>query len=154
MEGGEGPQLTWSNIVATIAVLCVMAAGAYKIVESEFEFVRSSSGASVAQLTAQIIQNRHDIEKIRDEYLSLREHASSQASQDSDIGMIKSRLFTLEAEQRGLIGRAAHVPVESKEVDQLSSSVDKRIDLLQQQINDINRQIAASVLQKATPLPK
>jgi hypothetical protein len=70
---------------------------------------------------------------------------------NKQIELNRSRLTILEAEQKQLIAHAAHNPVEAKEVDQLSGSVDKRIELLQQQINDINRQIAASVLQNGYP---
>jgi hypothetical protein len=147
-----GPQLSWTNIIASVVMIAVLVTGGYKIIESEFDYVRQSSAASFADLNKQIMQNRADIAKVRDEYLTLREHSANQQG-DSDVNIaLRNRLSTLEAQQHDLIAHQAHVPVEGKEVDQLSASVDKRFELLQQQINDINRQIAASVLQSGTPI--
>jgi hypothetical protein len=77
----------------------------------------------------------------------LREHAAYQHEQENINAAFRTRLTALETEQRSLIGHAAHDPVEGKQVDTLSAAIDKRFDATQQQINDINRQIAASILQ-------
>jgi uncharacterized small protein (DUF1192 family) len=146
-QNGNGPQLTWANVFVAIGVICVMVGGAYKIIEGQFESVKIFSDASFADLNKQIALTRHDIEKTRDEYLSQRLFDEYKAGLEPSLSAFRSRLAALEAEQRDLIAHAAHSPVESKEVDGLSSSVDKRIELLQNQINDINRQIAASILE-------
>lgn len=151
MAEASGPQLTWTNVVATIAVICVIAGGGYKIVESQFDYVRQSSDASFLDISKQIQENRADIKNIRDGYLTLREHNSFKQALDDSLVAVGSRLTVLETEQRELLGHSAHSPVEAKEVDQLSISVDKRFELIQQQINDINRQIAASILQNGIP---
>jgi hypothetical protein len=150
-NGTSGPQLTWANVFVAIGVICVMVGGAYKIIEVQFDFVKQSSDASFSELSKQIALNRLDIERTRTEYLSLREHNAFQEAIQGTLSGLRARVSVLEVDQKELIGRAAHSPVEAKEVDALSGSVDKRIELLQQQINDINRQIAASVLQNGYP---
>jgi hypothetical protein len=56
------------------------------------------------------------------------------------------RISSMEAVERDLLSHAAHNPVEAKEVDVFAAATDKRFEAVQQQINDINRQIAASIL--------
>jgi hypothetical protein len=140
------PQLTWTNITASIGVLCVMSAGAYAIIENQFSFVQESARQTNENLLKQIELSRHEIELIHSQYLSLREHIAYQQEQ-SDINVaFSARLATLETVTRDLLSRSAHSPVEAKEVDVFSAATDKRFDAVQQQINDINRQIAASIL--------
>jgi hypothetical protein len=138
-NGSDGPQLTWTNVVATIAVICVMAGGSYKIIEVQFDFVKQVSDAAFSELSKQIALNRLDIERTRTEYLSLREHNAAQEALQGTLAALRARISVLEVDQKELLSHAAHSPVEAKEVDALSGSVDKRIELLQQQINDINR---------------
>jgi hypothetical protein len=141
-----GPQLTWTNIVATITVMCVLAAGGYTIISSQFEFVSQISRARSDDLLKQIELTRADIALIRKDYLSLREHAAYQQEQENANNAFRSRIASLEAVERELLSHAAHNPVEAKEVDVFAAATDKRFEAVQQQINDINRQIAASIL--------
>jgi hypothetical protein len=146
-DGTSGPQLTWTNVVATVGVICVLSAGGYTIVQNQFSFVQQSARQTNEDILKQVELSRHEIELVRAQYLSLREHVAYQHEQEIINTGFVARLTALENVQRDLLAHAAHNPVESKEVDGLSISVDKRIELVQQQINDINRQIAASVLQ-------
>jgi hypothetical protein len=130
--GNGYPQPTWAVVIAAAGVLCLVVGGGYAIIQNQFK-----------TMDDKIESNRRDIGLA----LSLREHAAYQHEQEGVNTQLRARLVALENEQRELLGHAAHNPVESKEVDGLSASVDKRIELVQQQINDINRQIAASVLQ-------
>jgi hypothetical protein len=140
------PQLTWTNIIATVAVMCVMAGGGYKIFSSELEYTSQLSKTRTDDLLKQIELTRADIALIRKDYLSLREHAAYQQEQENANNAFRSRINSLEAVERDLLSHAAHSPVEAKEVDVLAAAIDKRFDAVQQQINDINRQIAASIL--------
>jgi len=146
MSVSSAPQLTWTNIVATIAVFCVMAGGGYKIIASELAFQRELGRNEDDDLRKQIEQNRRDIEAIRNSFLTIREHTAYQHEQTLVNNEFRDHLTALELGQRELIAHQAHTPVESKEVDVLSASIDKRFESEQQQINDINRQIAASIL--------
>jgi hypothetical protein len=126
--------------------MCVLAAGGYTIVENQFDFVRQSSRQTNEDLLKQIEQIRHEIELIRSEYLSLREHAAYKQEQENANNAYRSRITSLEGVERDLLSHAAHNPVEAKEVDVFAAATDKRFEAVQQQINDINRQIAASIL--------
>lgn len=140
------PQLTWTNILATIGVICVMAGGGYTIVQNQFEYVRQSARQTNDDLVKQIELVRHEIELIHSQYLSLREHSANLQEQENANNAFRARLTVQETVQRELLSHSAHSPVEAKEVDVLSAAIDKRFDAVQQQINDINRQIAASIL--------
>jgi hypothetical protein len=130
-----GPQLTWSVVIAGILAFCALSAGFFTIVQNQFN----------AQ-DRRIDTHERALELIRAQYLSLREHSAFQHEQEVASASVLARLGVLETAQRELIAHAAHVPVEGKEVDILSQSIDKRFEAAQQQINDINRQIAASIL--------
>ena len=134
-NGNSGPQLTWSVVIAAIGAFCVLAGGGYTIEQNQFN-------ASDRRI------DTHDkaLELIRAQYLSLREHAAYQHEQEAINGSVTARLNVLESAQREIIAHAARNPIEAREVDQLSASFDKRYEAVQVQINDINRQIAASIL--------
>jgi hypothetical protein len=131
----DGPQLTWSVVIASVGAFCVLAGGGYTIIQNQFN-------ASDRRIDA----HEKALEAIRTQYLSLREHVAFQREQESINTAATARLNVLETAQRELIAHQAHVPVEGKEVDILAASIDKRFEAAQQQINDINRQIAASIL--------
>jgi hypothetical protein len=71
--------------------------------------------------------------------------------------LLLDRIETLETNG----GRQAREPVEKATIDAITSAIDKRIDLIQAQITDINRQIAAALIiidsnasaKKTPPLP-
>jgi hypothetical protein len=130
-----GPQLTWSVVIASVGAFCVLAGGGYTIIQNQFNATDK-----------RIEIHEKALESIRAQYLSLREHIAFQREQEAINTAVTARLNVLESGQRELISHAARVPVEGKEVDILSASIDKRFEAAQQQINDINRQIAASIL--------
>lgn len=59
-----------------------------------------------------------------------------------------SRIDRLERDQADLTRNLAHDPVESRTFKAVSEAQDKRIDLIQSQIAEIGRQIAAIVDKK------
>jgi hypothetical protein len=130
-------------MVGTIVAICVIASGGYAIIEAQFEFVRQSAAVNVTDLQKQIDHLLRDQNK----YLALREFAASQHEQEVVNASFIARFIALETAQRDIISHGARSPVESTTVDVLSASIDKRFEAAQQQINDINRQIAASILQ-------
>jgi len=84
--------------------------------------------------------------------------AAEQFSQYRDADLLK-RIEKLELDTQ----RQAHEPVEKATLDAVNSAVNQRIDLIQAQIADINRQIAAALIiidndngttsKKSLPLP-
>jgi len=143
-----GPQLTWTSIVLTAGVACVIIGGAYAIVENEFTHVRQSSDVAFVDVSKQIAANTADIAKMREEYLTLREHRAFEEAQQASLTAMRARLTVLEAEEKDIISHSAHTPVEAREIDQLSAKLDALILSMQNQINDINRQIAASLISR------
>jgi hypothetical protein len=128
----SGPQLTWSVVIAGILAFCALSAGFFTIVQGQFN-------ASDRRIEA----NEREIEK----RLTLREHLAYLQEQKTVNESFIVRLSVLETEQRSLIAHAARNPIEAREVDQLSAAFDKQIAAMRSQIDDINRQIAASILQ-------
>jgi len=68
------------------------------------------------------------------------------ANTDKTISDIGRRLAIVEATQAMLITKLAHDPVEDKTFQAVSKATDDKILLLQNQITDINRQIAAALI--------
>jgi hypothetical protein len=84
------------------------------------------------------------------------------ANTDKTISDLSRRLAIVEATQATLITKLAHDPVEDKTFQAVAKATDDRIVLLQNQITDINRQIAAALIiidqnagmkRNAAPLP-
>lgn len=146
-----GPQLTWINVIATITVIAVLSGGGYKIIEAQFEYVRQSAVTTSTDLSREIELNRRALELIRSDYLTLREHVAYQHEQDIVNNSFISRFIALENQTHELVSHGARAPIEAREIDQLATAIDKRFDAAQQQINDINRQIAASILPGYSP---
>lgn len=136
------PQLTWANILAGIVAIGLLVGGGYTIIQNQFEYVRQSARQTNDDVLKQIELIRHGNEQL----LSLREHAANMQEQENANNAFRSRLTVQETALRDLLARTARAPVEAKEVDVLSAAIDKRFEAVQQQINDINRQIAASIL--------
>lgn len=59
---------------------------------------------------------------------------------------LRDRIIGVEAEQKNIIAKLAHDPVEQRTFQAVVDAEDKHIDLLQAQIQDINRQIAAALI--------
>jgi len=68
------------------------------------------------------------------------------ANTEKTISDLGRRLAIVEATQSTLITRLAHDPVEDKTFQAVSKATDDKILLLQNQITDINRQIAAALI--------
>jgi hypothetical protein len=68
------------------------------------------------------------------------------ANTDKTIADIGRRLAIVEATQAALVPRLAHEPVEDKTFQAVAKATDDKILLLQNQITDINRQIAAALI--------
>ena len=58
----------------------------------------------------------------------------------------RQRVIALENEQAAIRERTAHDPVESRTFDATIQAIEKQIDQIQIQIQDVNRQIAAALI--------
>jgi hypothetical protein len=68
------------------------------------------------------------------------------ANTEKTISDLSRRLAIVEATQSSIAGRLAHDPVEDRTFQAVAKATDDRITLLQNQITDINRQIAAALI--------
>lgn len=82
--------------------------------------------AQFDSINTQIALLRHDTEQLRD--------------------ALTARILVLEAEQRSILSRSARSPVETQQVNDLSHTIDVRMQVMQGQIDDINKQIAAAII--------
>ena len=71
---------------------------------------------------------------------------SQLGSMEHELTELRGQLHDLEERQIQIIAKSAHEPVEKLTVDANDAASDKRIDLIQSQITDINRQIAAALI--------
>src|ERR1700722_19891013 len=65
---------------------------------------------------------------------------------DKTISDLGRRLAIVEAAQSIIISKQAHEPVEDRTFQAVSKATDDRVTLLQNQITDINCQIAAALI--------
>jgi hypothetical protein len=65
---------------------------------------------------------------------------------DKTIADLGRRVAILEATQAAITAKLAHDPVEKATFDAVAKSTDDRITLLQSNITDLNRQIAAALI--------
>lgn len=68
------------------------------------------------------------------------------SSIEHELTRMQDQLHDVQERQIKLISSEAHEPVEKATIDANNVANDKRIDLIQGQITDINRQIAAALI--------
>ena len=68
------------------------------------------------------------------------------ASVDKVQNELRERLISVEAQQTKIIEKLAHDPVENRTFQATIDATDKRLDQIEGQITDINRQIAAALI--------
>lgn len=127
MADGRGDlQLSWATVVGGAAICISLAGAGWTIFQNEFSSVKDVATADRNQSLLYYNTNRDDLIRSSTE--------------------LKDRLNGLESQLRIIAPRLAHEPVEQKTIDAINTATDKRIDLIQAQITDINRQIAAALI--------
>lgn len=141
------------TIVGAGTVVGLMAAAGWTIFQNEFAAVKETASEDRKQAAIYYNTNRDDlirreteIKATFDRYLSKDEHRAFLDGIIRDIGALKERIDTIQRIQEERAAKLAHDPVEQKTIDAINSAIDKRIDLIQIQITDINRQIAAALI--------
>jgi hypothetical protein len=154
MANGKGDiQLSWMTVVGAGTVVGLMAAAGWTIFQNEFANVKDAASTDRKQSALYYNTNRDDlirreteIKSTLDRYLSKDEHRAFLDGIIRDINALKERIDTIQRIQEERAAKLAHDPVEQKTIDAINSATDKRIDLIQAQITDINRQIAAALI--------
>jgi chromosome segregation ATPase len=150
---GEEPRLSWATIVGAISVVGLMTAAQWVIFQNEFSDVRETIAANHNQAATELSSNKADIILRETElksdfgkYLTKDEHLAYLDGIKAQLTALQARVLTLETELSGATARLAHDPVEDRTFQATVSAADKRVDLIQAQITDINRQIAAVLI--------
>jgi hypothetical protein len=132
-------QRSWTNIGVGAAIAVSFVAAGWTIFQNEFSSIKETA-------TADRIQTARDIAEIKDNYLTKAEHRAYSGGVAEQLSGIRLRLVSLETMLTAIQPRLAHDPVEDRTFQAVSIASDKRIDLIQAQITDINRQIAAALI--------
>ncbi len=142
----HAPQLSWTSIVTVLllgtALAITIASAGWTIFQAEFNNVEKIANADRERTTAAIVELKATFNK----YLTKDEHLAYLSGVKDDLSTLKERVATIQRIQGERASKLAHDPVEQKTVDAINSAIDKRIDLIQSQITDINRQIAAALI--------
>jgi DICT domain-containing protein len=132
------PQLSWQTVVAAITVVGLLAVAQWTIFQNQFANVDKTLVAMRAQDT--------ELKATFDKYLTIREHTEYREGIRAELDDAQRRLSALETAQASIINRQAHDAVEDRTFQAVAKATDDRIVLLQNQITDINRQIAAALI--------
>jgi hypothetical protein len=119
------------TIVGAITVVGLMTAAQWTVNQIEFAHVEQANAATTAAL---------------DKYLTRDEFKAYLTGEVAHFDGLSARVTILERQQAETFSRLAHDPVENRTFQAVSAAIDKRIDLIQAQITDINRQIAAALI--------
>ena len=133
-----GPELSWQTIVGALTAVGILAAAQWTIFQTQFANVDKAASADRAQVEA--------LKAALANYLTLREHGEYRDAVAGRLDDLRHRVMVLEASKDSIISKLAHDPVESGTFQAVAKAADDRVTLLQNQITDINRQIAAALI--------
>jgi uncharacterized protein HemX len=144
-----GSELSWQTIVGALSAVAILGAAGWTIFQTQFANIEKELATDRARA--------EELQASLDKYLTIREHNGYRADVDNRVGDLDRRVVVLEASQ----AKAAREPVEAKTFEAVSKATDDRVTLLQNQLNDVNRQIAAALviidqnrgLSRGSPLP-
>ena len=131
-------ELSWQTIVGALTAVALLAAAQWAIFQTQFANVEKSATndrTHIEELSGQL-----------DKYLTIREHSEYRAATAAQLDDMRQRVATLETARVAILDRLAHDPVENATFQAVAKATDDRVNLIQSQINDINRQIAAALI--------
>jgi hypothetical protein len=109
-----------------VTVVGLMLAALWAVSQNEFSNVEKTAKADREQSAVYYNTNRDDLIRTTAE--------------------LKARLTALEGEYTTILSKLAHDPVEDRTFQAVIAAIGKQIDLLQNSINDLNRQMAAALI--------
>ncbi len=121
------PQLPWGTVISTVFAVALLFGGSWGVSQMQF--------SGVQRQLDEIAQSRRD-------YVTMASFMQFEKRHDElqkEIDDIRARLLDL-------LSRSAHDPVEGAQLKAIVDSVNERLAIIQSQIADINRQIAAAIL--------
>lgn len=91
-----GPQITWVNIIATLALLATVAGGAWLLFQQQFTNIEQQTRQAVADLSSQIRETRTESERLRDRAILRDEHKEFVKRMDDSLVELSKRLQVIE----------------------------------------------------------
>jgi len=163
--------VTWQTIIAGLTLVLVAWGATWTILQqqsaqhSEYakaEFVavyrqldnnQKISADRDAALAKEITRINDELDARRSEFVNVvefKQYEKAIAEQLKAISVrldnLLARLVIVEQTQISVLSTRARDPVEKATVTAINDAIDKRVDLLQAQISEINRQIAAALI--------
>jgi hypothetical protein len=129
-----GPELSWQTVVGALTAVGLLGAAQWAVFQTQFANV-------VAQATADRVYTA-ELKASLDKYFTIREQNQYRDSLEAQLTELRRRAAVLEQ----ALARAARDPVEQATFQAVSKATDDRVTLLQNQLNDVNRQIAAALV--------
>lgn len=96
-NGNGGLQITWINLIATMALLATVSGGAWLLFQQQFKSLEEQFGQAARNLQADIKDNRTELERLRSLSISREEHAEFVKRLDGDLVGLGKRLDVIEA---------------------------------------------------------
>jgi hypothetical protein len=148
--GNGGAAIGIQTLVSLAIVLFMAFGGGWTLFQAQFagltrqiDELRTLDSFRLDEQKAQIIELqriiRNDLQEV---FIPRREFTEFQKRFEA----LTAEVNRLQAEQHAAIASAARHPIEKETVDVIDADFSKRIDQLQVQIQDINRQIAAALI--------
>jgi chromosome segregation ATPase len=144
--------------IISMAVLLIMAfGGGWTLFQSQLAGIEREIADAKTAVDLQRASIGHvvdvqaaQIEKIQDTFRADLSNVLVSRNQFEEFqkrfDSLSSRVLVLEAELNQVQKDAAHHPVEQETINAIDSDFGKRIDIIQVEIQDINRQIAAALI--------
>jgi len=133
-DGKGGPELSWQTVVGALSAVAILGTAGWTVFQTQFANIEKELAADRARA--------QELQASLDKYQTIREFSGYRADTAREIDDLARRTIVLEASQ----AKAAREPVEAKTFEAVSKATDDRVTLLQNQLNDVNRQIAAALV--------
>ena len=157
LNGGATPQLTWSNIIATLGFGLVLAGASWTIFQTQFANVEKQLEADRATVSRNLNATNNELirlgNELKTELADVHQEFRHDVVRQEEFRLfldryaeLLKRVDTLNERILEMASKSAHNPVEAGDLNAQISATDKRLDIVQAQIADINRQIAAAIL--------
>jgi chromosome segregation ATPase len=132
------PSLSWQTVVGALTAVALLSGAQWAVNQTQFYNVEKTAASDRARI--------EELQGRLDKYVTVREQAQYSDGIKEQLEELRHRTSTMQDQLSLTAGRLAHDPVEQKTFDVVSKAVDDRVTLLQNQITDINRQIAAALI--------
>ena len=129
------PQLSWMTVIGMIGLVALLFGGSWAVFQTQFSNVEN-------QIKTDRVQSTNNFNEVKSELIIIRASITGEKRFEE----LLKRTDVMEQRILDIVAKSARNPVEGAEVTALVNAIDKRLDVVQAQIADINRQIAAAIL--------